>query len=691
MTVIFSASRASVYAGADARFRRDLALLLLAAGLALWIVLVAGRRLVAAPVGALLRTARSLRLGDFSARPSIPNPANEMGELARTFADMAAALERRDKELVRAKIASDEDNQAKGEFLANMSHEIRTPLNAVIGLAYLTLKSPLSDKQRHYSSEIYTAANTLQGIVNDILDFSKIEAGELAIDNVVFSLEEILDTVGVVIGQKANARDLEILFQVDGAIPANLVGDPLRLNQILTNIGSNAAKFTPQGTIIIACEVDDGSPLPSSVPGADPVLPEAPGPDQIRLRFSVSDTGIGIAAEQQGRLFEAFTQADGSTTRNFGGTGLGLTITKRLLELMGGRIAVRSVPGEGSLFTFTACFGRVPDSRQEDRSRKFPRTERLLVVDDNPAALRILRDMLLQLAFSADAAATAEESFALLREAERENKPYHLVFMDWSLPGTDGVEATRTILQALSLAAPPRIIFVTAFGRDDITARAEQAGAVSILYKPVSRSLLLVSLEEALEGKAKSPPPPGPSPGKALPDAGTSLVPEAPEHAASAPEEREPEFLSGIRILVVEDNIVNQQIAEEILRDAGAEVVVADNGLKALEKLEDPTPFHLVLMDMQMPEMDGSEATRRIRGQARFDDLPVIAMTAHAMVEEQQRCLALGMNDYIAKPIDVNIFFQTIARWIPSFRQPPAQARGEPDAGIPAESEKSGE
>jgi signal transduction histidine kinase/DNA-binding response OmpR family regulator len=691
VSVTFSASSAAVYARADARFHLNLVLLLLAACLALGIVQALGGRLVAAPVKALIRTARGLRLGDFSARPPVSNPVSELGQLATTFDEMAASLERRDQEMVRAKIASDEDNQAKGEFLANMSHEIRTPLNAVIGLAYLALKSPLSDKQRHYCSEIYAAANTLQGIVNDILDFSKIEAGELAIDNVVFSLEEVLDTVGVVIGQKANDRDLEILFQIGGTVPASLAGDPLRLNQILTNIGSNAVKFTTQGTIIIACEVDDGSPLPSSVPGAEPVLPERPGPDQVCLRFSVADTGIGIAEEQQDRLFEAFTQADGSTTRNFGGTGLGLTITRRLLDLMRGRIAVRSAPGQGAVFTFTACFGRVPEERSPEEFPRHPRKERLLVVDDNPAALKILRDMLARLAFTAEAASTAKEAFALLRKAEKDDRPYQLAFLDWSLPDMDGAEATRIILNSLGLASPPRIIFVAAFGRDDITARAEQAGAVSILYKPVSRSLLLVSLGEILAGsqetplasareddslRAESPPPESAE----IPGA-----PAAAEQGAS---------LAGIRILVVEDNPINQQIAEEILQDAGAEVVVAENGRRALEKLEDPrsAPFHLVLMDMQMPEMDGSEATRRIRAQARFDGLPVIAMTAHAMVEEQQHCLALGMNDYIAKPIDVDVFFLTLARWLPSSPQnSPGPVREGSAVGFSAKREKSGE
>ena len=497
--------------------------------------------------------------------------------------------------------------------------------------------------------------------------------------------------MGVVIGQKPNDRDLEVLFQIDGAVPPSLRGDSLRLNQILTNLGTNAAKFTPRGTIVISCELDDGSPLPSSLPDAGPVLPEAAGPDQVCLRFSVSDTGIGIAAEQQGRLFEAFTQADGSTTRNFGGTGLGLTITKRLLELMRGRIAVSSVPGQGSVFTFTACFGRVPEAQAADVQKRPLRTERLLVVDDNPAALRILRNMLSALAFAPDAAVTAGESFALLREAERENRPYHLVFMDWNLPDMSGTEATQTILHSLGLASPPRVVFVAAFGRDDITVRAEQAGAVSILYKPVSRSLLLVSLKEALENKTGSTPLPAPEP--APRKAADPRMPEEPAEASavSAPAERG--FLSGIRILVVEDNPINQQIAEELLQDAGAEVTVAENGRSALEKLEDfrTVPFHLVLMDMQMPEMDGAEATRRIRGQARFDDLPVIAMTAHAMVEEQQQCLALGMNDYIAKPIDVNVFFETVARWLPlSGPRSPGTPREGQDSGPPAEKEDSG-
>jgi CheY-like chemotaxis protein len=301
--------------------------------------------------------------------------------------------------------------------------------------------------------------------------------------------------------------------------------------------------------------------------------------------------------------------------------------------------------------------------------------------------------MLSSLGFAPDAAVTAGESFALLREAERENRPYQLIFMDWNLPDRSGVEATQTILHSLDLASPPRIVFVAAFGRDDITVRAERVGAASILYKPVSRSLLLVSLEEALDGKAGVSSLPAPEPEEALRKAADPRISEDPAEGSAVSALAKQGFLSGIRILVVEDNLINQQIAEEILRDAGAEVTVAGNGRSALEKLEDfrTVPFHLVLMDMQMPEMDGAEATRRIRGQARFDDLPVIAMTAHAMIEEQQQCLALGMNDYIAKPIDVNVFFETIARWLPLSRpHPPETPQEEQETGLPAGKEDSG-
>ncbi|MDR2162139.1 MAG: response regulator [Desulfovibrio sp.] len=698
MTVTFSISSAAAYARTDARFQRELLLLCLAACLALGVVLVLGRRFVAAPVDALLQTARSLRLGDLSARPAVssseqeqesgtgkgkersdlygarscppgdagapatrPGFVGEMAQLAVTFGEMAASLRLRERELLQAKNASDADNRTKGEFLASMSHEIRTPMNAIIGLAYLALKSPLTERQHSYVSKIYTAANALQGIINDILDFSKIEAGELAIEHLPFFLEDVLDSVGMVVGQKAADRDLEILFRVDDRVPATLVGDPMRLTQVLTNIGSNAAKFTPQGEIVIACAPDDGSPLPSSVPGTDPQLPEAPGPGRICLRFSVSDTGIGIDDEQQDRLFEAFTQADGSTTRKFGGTGLGLTITKRLLELMRGAIAVSSIPGRGATFTFTACFGlppAAPDSG-EAPGENGQKPERILIVEDNPAALSLLRDMLARLRFRAEASASAEEAFALLLQAQRNGDPYHLVILDWRLPGMDGVEATKTILRSLGLAQPPRVIFAVSYGCGDIASSAEQAGAAAILYKPVSRSLLQAALAEALASLPEQPRDGVP------PDTEPATQPATTQDASALVEKAG--FLTGVRILVVEDNLINQQIAEEILLDAGAEVTLANNGKEALQHLEGRPDnfFALVLMDMQMPEMDGAEATRRIRSQERFRLLPVIAMTAHAMVEERQRCLELGMNAYIAKPIDVNLFFETIARWIP--------------------------
>ncbi len=641
LTISLSMPNSDAYAEANAVLLRDLVLLAMASMAAFGITWLVGRSAITRPLRNLLAAAGRLGRGELGARTDMQHLPGEMGKLARAFDAMAVTLETRNQELVRAKLAADAANKAKSEFLANMSHEIRTPMNAVIGMAYLALKTPLTAKQQSYVNKIYAAANTLLGIINDILDFSKIESGQLLIEHVPFRLEDLLDSMAVLISQKAEEKDLEILFRVDNKIPPVLIGDPLRLGQILTNLGNNAVKFTEKGEIIISCS-----------------LMENLG-DKVRLRFVVRDTGIGMTPEQQGRLFQAFTQADGSTTRRFGGTGLGLTITKRLLELMDGDIRVESTYGQGSIFTFTVRLGyEAAQDQPQLFSEAVGAKARVLVVDDNESACDVLVMLLMDLFFSASCASSAEQAFAMLRQAEEEGNPYSLVLMDWRMSVMDGVEATYVLRNKLGLQEPPPVIIVTAFGRGETLAQAEKAGAAAVLYKPVNKSLLYDTILTLLHGKGET----------------RRLAVQVKQQRS---EHTEQYRLPGTQILLVEDNPVNQQVATELLEDAGATVVVADTGVAALAALEKSTavpPFDLVLMDLQMPEMDGYEAASRIRADHRYDTMPIIAMTAHAMVEERLRCLELGMNDHISKPIEVNKFFNTLQNWI----QPKAGSGGQP-------------
>ncbi len=632
LTVSLSMSRAAAYGEAGAVLLRDLVLLALATVAAFFITWLVGRRTITRPIRNLLAAVQRLGRGELGARTDMQNLPGEMGKLARTFDAMATALETRNQELVRAKLASDAANKAKSEFWATRSHEIRTPMNAVIGMAYLALKTPLTSKQQSYINKIYAAANTLLGIINDILDFSKIESGQLMIEHVPFRLDDLLDNLAVLISQKAEEKELEVLFRVDNKIPAMLIGDPLRLGQVLTNLGNNAVKFTEKGEIVVSCSLMEKME------------------DRVRLRFVVRDTGIGMTPEQQGRLFQAFTQADGSTTRRFGGTGLGLTITKRLLELMDGDIRVESTHGQGSTFTFTVCLGYEAREQSHAASAVVGNQARVLVVDDNESACDVLVVLLMDLFFSASCASSAKQAFAMLRRADEEDNPYSLVLMDWRMPVMDGVEATYVLRNKLGLKKPPPVIIVTAFGRGETLTQAEKAGATAVLYKPVNKSLLYDTILTLLHGKGEA---------RQLTSAGQAKQ--------QREEYREQYRLPGARILLVEDNPVNQQVALELLEDAGAVVAVAGTGIEALDALEkagDAVPFDLVLMDLQMPEMDGYEAATRIRADHRYDTMPIIAMTAHAMVEERLRCLELGMNDHISKPIEVNKFFNTLQNWI---------------------------
>ena len=573
---------------------------------------------------------------------------DEQGK-ARFFGNVITdiTLQKKTEQILQeAKSQAEQANQSKSEFLANMSHEIRSPLNAVTGMTYLLQKTQLTTRQQDYLNIILSSSSTLLGVINDILDFSKIEAGHLEIEQTRFLLEDVFKNLSSLESLRASQKELEIVFSIDKNTPQAVVGDPLRLGQILINLTSNAIKFTEQGQIVVS------------------VVPVSGQGGRIKLCFSVQDTGIGIEQNKAAQLFEPFTQADGSTTRQYGGTGLGLAICKQLVELMGGSIGVESEIGHGSRFYFDIEFTRADDETElplqppPDLSGM-----RVLVVDDNAVARETLQSMLES--FSFDVSVVSSGAAALV-ELERacgadSDGRYDLVLMDWKMPGMDGVEASRLIQQSDWLPQLPTVIMVTAYSRDEVMKEAHKVGIDGFLVKPVNASTLFNAIVEALT----------------LSDDGEALP---------VPVSMPTINLSGARVLVVEDNRINQRIAREILQGVGVEVEIAANGAIAVQVVRDHS-FDLVLMDLQMPEMDGYQATRMIRKDKQFDALPIVAMTAHAMAGDREKCLDAGMNDHLAKPIDPNHLFAVLQRWIdivdPTGRNMPPDGTEEPCTGLP--------
>ena len=502
-------------------------------------------------------------------------------------------------------------SNAKAEFLANMSHEIRTPMNAIMGMTYLMQKTDLSDKQRGYIDKICKSSQQLLGIINDILDFSKIEAGKLEIENTEFKLSDVLDNIANITGPKCAAKGLDLMFDIDPDMSNVFVGDPLRIGQILINFANNAVKFTQKGGIIVR------------------VKKESPKGDKSIVRFEVEDSGIGLKRDHIQKLFQPFQQADMSTTRKYGGTGLGLVISKKLAELMNGNIGVESEFEKGSVFWFTAELTDADKKMDMDKFKVETQNHKVLVVDDNKNARLILGEMLRFMGLEVDEAGSGEEAIGMVCKTALEEGSYEIVYMDMQMPGINGI----TTFEKISKLVPhktPRCIMVTNFGREEVVLKARRAGIDDVLIKPVSPVVLYESTLEVLNNEVT----------------GLSFNEnKGGEKAAVIKKE-----FSNVNILLVEDSKLNQEVVIEILKEGGFSIDIAENGKIAVEKVNE-NKYDIILMDMQMPVMDGLEATGKIRMNPEYKDIPIIAMTASVMDSDREKCEDAGMNDHLAKPV----------------------------------------